>query len=98
VPIKLYDSTIPVDVWYTYVVGVRPGYDGTGHIDLWVNGVQVVNYTGKIGYKPYSVGGLPGTNDSLMVKSGVYRNRPNPNVTFGFDNIKYADNHSQAAP
>jgi Polysaccharide lyase len=106
--IWLYDSSNPaisptrvqiyVDTWYTYVLGVKPGYDGTGHLYLWINGVRVVNYTGAVGYKPEVDGDLPGTLASLMVKSGIYRNSGNPNVTFAFDNIKYGNTYSEVNP
>ncbi|MBV8098052.1 MAG: heparin lyase I family protein [Verrucomicrobia bacterium] len=95
---KLYDSTIPVDTWYTYVIGVQPGYHGDGHLELWVNGAQVVTYTGDVGYTPEADGGLTGTLASLMVKSGIYRNRGNPNVAFGFGTVKYGSTYSEAAP
>lgn len=95
----VYNGTIQLDTWYTYVIEITPDYyDDNGYICLWVNGTQVATYTGKVGYTPQSQGGLSGILDSMMVKFGLYRNRPNPNLTFGFDNIGYGSTYDDVAP
>jgi hypothetical protein len=72
---KLYDSTISVDTWTTFVIGVEPNYQGNGHLELCVNGVKTLTYPGYVGYTPEVDGGLAGTLPSLMVKTGIYRSR-----------------------
>jgi hypothetical protein len=96
--IKLYSGTIPEDVWTLFVLGVRPGWNGNGEIRFWVNGNLVIDFNGQVGYQPVSQGGLPGTLDGLMIKSGAYRNSGNPPISFGFDNMKYGSSYSDVAP
>jgi len=95
--INLYNGTIPEDVWTGFVLGVRPGWSGNGQIEFWVNGILVANFTGEVGYQPASQGGLPGTLDGLMIKSGAYRNSGNPPISFGFDNMKYGSSYSDVS-
>jgi hypothetical protein len=96
--VNLYSGTMPEDVWTLFVLGVRPGWSGNGEIRFWVNGNLVIDYNGQVGYQPASQGGLPGTLDGLMVKSGAYRNSGNPRIGFGFDNMKYGSSYSDVAP
>jgi hypothetical protein len=96
--INLYNGTIPEDLWTLFVLGVRPGWSGNGEIRFWVNGNLVIDFNGKVGYQPASQGGLPGTLDGLMIKSGAYRNSGNPPIGFGFDNMKYGSSYSDVAP
>jgi Polysaccharide lyase len=96
--IDLYNSTLALDTWYRFVIGITPNYGGGGRVEFWLNGVRVVNYYGKIGYKPQSEGGLAGILDSMRVKFGAYRNRPNPIITLGFDDIRYGNTYPAVAP
>jgi hypothetical protein len=91
--INLYDGTISEDVWTLFVLGVRPGWGGNGEIEFLINGNLVADFKGQVGYQPASQGGLPGTLDGLMIKSGAYRNSGNPPIGFGFDNMKYGSSY-----
>ena len=54
------------DVWHDFVVKAKvdPSASGTGYVQMWLNGVQVVDYRGPIGYR-YN-------NPSDYAKIGLY--------------------------
>jgi hypothetical protein len=97
-PICVYNGTIRVDKWYQYVIGIKPGYANNGRADVWINGNLVGTYTGNVGYKPQSKGGAVGALNGLMIKFGIYRNRPNPPFAVAFGTIRYANTFSIAQP
>lgn len=98
-PFLVYNGYINADTWYSYVVELRPDYaDSGGYIKVWTNGVIAGQYLGKVGYTPQSQGGLTNVLDSMLVKFGLYRSRPNPNITFGFDDIGYGSSYTDVEP
>ncbi|MEV7187776.1 heparin lyase I family protein [Kitasatospora sp. NPDC093102] len=94
-------------VWHTFVVGTVFGDHsggGSGSVDVWMDGVQVVQWTGDLGYVPgrpvdpadgpYHVN--PGNRLSLYF--GPYRDRLTSTQTMYFDRLRYADTRELADP
>jgi Polysaccharide lyase len=96
--INVYNGVITPDTWYRYVLGVQPSYTGNGQVQVWINGTLVGQYNGSVGYEPQTDGGLAGMLSSMMVKSGIYRSRINPEVAVAFGDIKYSNAFNLAAP
>jgi hypothetical protein len=67
----LYEGPLTLGVWHTVVFMVNFDWnlDGSGACDFWLDGVQIVNYRGQIGY-----------NDAQgpICKSGLYKSPRNP--------------------
>ena len=95
--VNVYSGTLAEDVWTLFVLGVRPGWNGNGEIEFLIDGNLVADFKGQVGYQPASQGGLAGTLDGLMIKSGAYRNAGNPAIAFGFDNMKYGSSYSDVS-
>lgn len=97
-PIILYSWTIVPGQWHDYVIKFRPDWTGNGNISLWIDGVKKRDFSGKVGYKPASLGGTPGALNTMQIKTGLYRHDGNPAIAAQWSIIKYANNYSQAAP
>lgn len=85
---------IAPDTWYTFIVYVKPRFDGNGEIKLWINGTKVADWVGAIGYDPTKVAGA---FNGLDVKDGIYQPGANDGHTFYFDQIVFADSYAAAA-
>jgi hypothetical protein len=104
VPIDIGGGTIPFDTWTTFVVMLIPDYTGSGQIKVWLNGTQIIYWTGKVGYDPSTIpynNPPPGTNppnNSFDVFYGPYRDRQTTKQQVFYDEIKFADTFSEASP
>ncbi len=104
VPIDIGGGTIAFDQWNTFVVMLIPDYTGSGQIKVWQNGTQIVTWTGKVGYDPSTIpynNPPPGTsnpNQNFDVFYGPYRDRQNKKHQVFYDEVKFADTYSEAAP
>lgn len=103
-PIVLNGGTIPFDTWTPFVIMLIPDFNGNGQIKVWQNGIQVIAWTGKVGYDPSTIpyknppSGTPNPNDAFDVFYGPYRNRQNTKQQMFFDEIKFADTYTEATP
>jgi hypothetical protein len=99
------DSTVPdIEIWsgnvlqpnrwYTFLVYLKPRFDGGGEVKLWIDGVRVVDWSGAIGYDPAKVAGA---YDGLDIKDGIYQPSANNGHTFYFDQIVVATSYASAA-
>ena len=107
------------NTWYTVVIYIQPcyqtgitnaGYNTNGNISLWINGTNMVNWTGEIGYDPtklYSTNdgsittntsGSAGVFSGFDIKDGIYAPDANNGHTIYFDEIAVADNYAAACP
>ncbi len=81
-PTVLYVS--PTDIvrgaWYDIKVHILPdGTKGGGYLDVWINGVQVVDYNGPIGYGSDTVG--------YLWKQGIYRAESDETLVMHVDDL-----------
>ena len=102
-------GTVPFNQWNTFVLAVTPDYSGTtGNVQLWVNGTQMVNWSGKVGYNPNScpipnltlcgTTNYPHPNANFNVYFGPYRNRQYKKQQMFFDEVRFTSTHSEAVP
>jgi hypothetical protein len=103
-PIVVDGGTVPFNTWTNFVVMLIPDYNGNGQIKVWQNGTQVIAWTGKVGYDPSTIpyknppAGTANPNTSFDVFYSPYRNRQNTKQQMFFDEIRFADTYSEAAP
>ena len=87
--------------WSKIIIQVAFDYSGSnGLVKCWVNGssTPAVNWTGKIGYTPETVGGQTGTIDGCDVHFGMYCNKTTATRAMYLDEIKLASTQSEADP
>jgi hypothetical protein len=87
--------------WYKFEVGVRPGFNNDGELQLWVNGQEELTWKGNIGYDPSStardLGYKTGSqqdrqpNQGLELYIGPYRDRMPSKQVFYYADISYGD-------
>jgi hypothetical protein len=78
--LELWSATLLApDVWHTFVIYVEPRFDRDGHLQLWLDGAQVLDWRGPIGYDP---GETAGALAGLDLKNGVYQPTANNGHTF----------------
>jgi hypothetical protein len=92
--ITLWSGAIEENRWHSFVVYVEPRYDRAGHLELWMDGVRVLDWSGEIGYDPARV---EGAYAGLDVKNGIYQPSANNGHTFYFDQIVFASSYATAA-
>ena len=107
------------NTWYSVVVYIQPcyqtgitnsGYNTNGNISLWINGTNMVNWTGEIGFDPTKLyqtndgsittntSGSAGVLSGFDIKDGIYSPNANNGHTIYFDEIAVADNYAAACP
>jgi hypothetical protein len=72
------------DVWEHFVVKVRFVQDNTGTLDVWRNGVHIVNLTGLVIGNPQ---GAPGPTGPYL-KYGLYRNASTEHTMIDYANLE----------
>ncbi len=103
-PIDIGGGTIPFDTWNAFVVMLLPDHTGSGQIEVWHNGTSIITWTGKVGYDPSTIpyknprAGTPHPNPKFDVFYGPYRDRQDKKHLVFFDEIKFADTYTEAAP
>jgi hypothetical protein len=65
--------------WYTMEVDVKFDADGGGHLDVWRDGVQIVDYDGKIGY---------GDQTTAYWREGIYRKSAPETIAINYKDLK----------
>jgi hypothetical protein len=54
-PLTFYGpSYIEKEIWHDFVVHVKWSYENDGYLDVWMDGNQIVDYNGPIGYNDYT--------------------------------------------
>jgi hypothetical protein len=93
--LELWSAALIVpDVWHTFLIHVEPRYDQGGHVELWLDGAQVVDWRGPLGYDPAQVAGaLAG----LDLKNGIYQPTANNGHTFYLAQMVVATSYAAAA-
>ena len=82
--------------WHRFVVMVKPSHGAPiGEVKLWMDGVRVADWTGKIGYDPVAIGGAL---DGFDTKLGLYQPSPNVGHTVYFDDVRFASTFAAANP
>lgn len=87
--------------WYTLIIKCRFDCRGmNGEVKCWVNGdtTPAVDWKGRLGYTPTSMGGKPETNDSCDTHFGLYQSDTKTLHQIYFDRIKWADTQAEADP
>ena len=99
------DSTVPdielwsgaiIDpgTWHTFLIYVRPRFDGSSELGLWIDGTKQLDWQGAIGYDPAVVAGA---YDGLDIKDGIYQPSANNGHVFLFDHVVVATSYAIAA-
>lgn len=87
--------------WYEFVLGLRPGYNNDGTVELWVDGVKVYDAQQDWGVEP-GIYDKDGESieifDSFNFRVGLYRREQPRTFTVYYDDIKYADSYLEAVP
>jgi hypothetical protein len=100
VPIKVNTTGIARGQWVRFVMEVKLNYAGGGYVKVWQNGTQVVNWSGKVGYRTgfkNDGGGVAGPNCSCDI--GLYRNHGQLNTMQAFFDVgKFGDAYADVAP
>ncbi len=82
------------NTWHTFLIYIEPRFDGTGHLELWIDNTAVLEWSGAIGYDPTQVAGAYA---GLDIKDGIYQPEANNGHTFYFDQIVVATTYADAA-
>jgi hypothetical protein len=96
-----YTDDIVRGKWHEFVLGLKPGYNNDGTIELWLDGVKVFDAQQDWGYEPgiYDNDGESiEVFDSFNFRVGLYRREQPRTFTVYYDDIKYADNFLEAVP
>jgi hypothetical protein len=98
------NGTIDFDSWNTFVVMTDMDYNGDGQIELWQNGNLLMNWTGAVGYNPSTIPyknppeGTEDPNSQFDVFLGPYRPSQETEQQEQFDDIRWANDYSDAVP
>jgi hypothetical protein len=98
------NGTIAFDSWNTFVVMTYMDYNGDGQIELWQNGTMLMNWTGAVGYNPSTIPyknppeGTANPNSQFDVYVGPYRPSQETEQSEEFDDIRWANDYSDAVP
>lgn len=92
-----YTGDINRDQWYKFVLALKPGYNGDGTIELWVDDVKVYDAQQDWGYAPGTYEGTE-VNDSFNFRVGLYRREQPRAFTVYYDQVKYGDSYEEADP
>jgi hypothetical protein len=86
--IEIASFTVTRDTWFHVALDVQPGPVGgpNGKIICWINGTQIVNYSGNWGFAPAE----GGASQTIQWDVGVYRRRQPTTQTALTANFKYA--------
>jgi hypothetical protein len=88
------DTLVAPDEWHSFLIYLRPRFDGDGELKLWVDGARVVDWRGPIGYDPAQVSGAL---EGLDVKDGIYQPSANQGHAFYFDQLVFSSTYAAAA-
>lgn len=94
-------GTFARDTWYNVVFYMKPSYLGSGlpaQVSMWVDGVLKFNNYLNWGYKPQSLGGIPGMTDKISIQTGFYRRMQNTKQVMYLDQVKYGTTYAEADP
>jgi hypothetical protein len=64
--------------WYNMVVDVKFDNSGGGHLDVWRDGVQIVNYDGEVGY---------GDQSTAYWREGIYRKSAPETIAINYKDL-----------
>jgi hypothetical protein len=104
VPIVLATGSITLNAWSTFVIGTTMDFSGNGHVQLWQNGTELVNWTGSDAYDPSTIPyknppeGTVSPNSAFDVFIGPYRDQQSTEQGELFDDVTWADTFANALP
>lgn len=84
------DIAVNKGAWNIIKIGFRLSTATTGFVKLYVNGVNVHNYNGKVGYT--------GSQGNVTPKIGLYGSNSTAMHELWFDNLRYASTQAEANP
>jgi Polysaccharide lyase len=90
--VTVFNMNVTKGIWYHLTIAVLPNPSGSGRIQVWLNGAQVTNWTGKLGY-PGNFGGGSFLNH-YGHKWGLYRYDTSWREVIYYDNMKWATTQS----
>ncbi|NOT86194.1 MAG: hypothetical protein HOP02_15770 [Methylococcaceae bacterium] len=82
---KMPMSAIPSESWMTWVIQLRPSFNADGIVNVWLNGVNIVSYTGQ-NLDRFDSAGVA-ANPFCYMKLGIYK-EDNPSYLPGVD-VRY---------
>lgn len=86
--LTIWTDTVTAGSWHRFVIGFHPdaSASGTGQAQLWLDGVQVKDWTGKLGFPASFLGKtIYGTYSAHV---GIYRAAQNQVLHYSIDNYR----------
>lgn len=91
-------QTLNIGQWYHFVIGVKPNYASNGAVQVWQDGIYLINHgSDPVGYNPATVvgtkgnGGLPMNGFNVCV--GMYRPANTNDAEIYFDSLRWGSSY-----